>query len=30
MAGHPLSAQSHKLQALPMLFCAAEREGGTW
>ena len=28
MAGHPLSAQSHKLQALPMLFCAAEREGG--
>ena len=27
LVGHPLSAQAHRLQELPMLFCAAEREG---
>ena len=27
LVGHPLSAQAHRLQELPILFCAAEREG---
>ena len=27
LVGHPLSAQAYRLQELPMLFCAAEREG---